>query len=226
MSSTAMSFFTYPAGAEDPLSLLPRTPVREFARQEVIYGPEDRTETLYLVQDGRVKISRLPGPDQEVVLEFCHQDDFFGETGFLGGSRYGERATALENTSVMSWTVGDLKRLMTRTPALGSALLHITVDKLDRARRRIESFCIDPIHRRLAGALLDLGRRGGQPAADQMVHLMPTTHELLARYVGTSREIITQHLNQFRRDGLLRYSRQGLDLNLPALEKYLTEPRP
>ena len=56
---------------------------------------------------------------------------------------------------------------------------------------------------------------------DQLVHVMPTTHEQLAHYVGTSREIITQHLNQFRRENLLRYSRQGLDVDPAALGRYL-----
>lgn len=221
MSSTAMNFVTYPIGADDPLALLPRTPIREYAKNEVIYGPGDRAEVLYLVIDGRVKISRIAEPDQEVILEFCHKDDFFGETGFLGDGKYGEQATALEKTSVMSWTIGDLKRLIARTPALGSALLQVTVEKLEHERRRIESFCLDPIHRRLAKTLLDLARRGGHEAPDQMIHLMPTTHEQLARYVGTSREIVTQHLNQFRRENLLHYSRQGLDVNPAALESYL-----
>jgi CRP/FNR family cyclic AMP-dependent transcriptional regulator len=221
MTSTAMNFVTYPTGVEDPLTLLPRTPIRECAKNEVIYGPDDRAEVLYLLIDGRVKVSRMAGSDQEVILEFCHKDDFFGETGFLADGRYGEQATALEKTTLMSWTIGDLKRLIARTPALGSALLQVTVEKLEHERRRIESFCLDPIHRRLAKTLLDLARRGGQVAGEQLIHLMPTTHEQLARYVGTSREIVTQHLNQFRREHLLRYSRQGLDVDPAALGRYL-----
>jgi CRP/FNR family transcriptional regulator len=222
--STAMNFITYPAGADDPLALLPRTPVREYAKNEVIYGPGDRAENFYLIIQGRVKLSRLPEPDQEVILDFCHKDDFFGETGFLGDGGYGEQAAALEKTSVMSWSITELRRLMARTPALAPALLRVAVEKLEHERRRIESFCLDPIHRRLAKTLLDLARRGGLPAAGPMIHLMPTTHEQLARYVGTSREIITQHLNQFRRENLLRYSRQGLDVDPAALERYLSGP--
>ena len=221
MSSTAMNFMTYPAGADDPLSLLPRTPIQEFARNEVIYQPGDRAETFYLINRGRVKVSRITAAGQEVILDFLHRDDFFGETGFLGESEYGEQVTALEKTGVMAWSVGELKRLMGRTPALGAALLKVIVEKFDHQRRRIESFCQDPIQRRLAKSILDLAKRGGEQSGSEMVHLMPTTHEQLARYVGTSREIVTQHLNQFRREQLLRYSRQGMDVNLPALERFL-----
>ena len=221
MSATAMNFVTYPTGTEDPLALLPRTPVREYKKNEVIYDSEDRGETLYLVIDGRVKVSRLADGGRKVALDFYHKDDFFGETGFLGSEKYGEQATAMDKTSVMLWTMAELRRLMMRTPALGPALLRVLAQKLADANQRIESFCLDPINRRLVKALLHLGRRFGQPTDDQMMHLLPTTHEQLARYVGTSREIVTQYMNQFRRDRLLRYSRRGVDLDVSALERYL-----
>jgi len=221
MSSTAPNFVTYPTGTEDPLALLPRTPVREYKKNEVIYDPEDRGETLYLVIDGRVKVSRLAEAGKEVVLDFYHKDDFFGETGFLVSEKYGEQATAVDKTSLMLWTIAELKRLMMRTPALGPALLRVLAQKVLDANQRIESFCLDPINRRLVKTLLHLGQRFGQQTEDQMLHLLPTTHEQLARYVGTSREIVTQYMNQFRRDRLLRYSRRGVDLDVHALERYL-----
>lgn len=222
MSSTATNVTTFTLGSEDPLALLPRTPVREYKKNEIIYDLEDRNEALYLVMDGRVKVSRLAEGGKEVVLDFYHKDDFFGETGFLGTNHHGEQATALDKTSVMQWSVTELKRLMMRTPALGAALLRVLAQRVHDANDRIESFCLDPINRRLVKALLHLGERFGQPGEDQLQHLAPTTHEQLARYVGTSREIVTQYMNQFRRDRLLRYSRRGVDLDVAALKRYLT----
>ncbi|HZS51263.1 MAG TPA: Crp/Fnr family transcriptional regulator [Bryobacterales bacterium] len=223
MSSTATNLTTFAVGSEDPLTLLPHTPVRAYKKNEVIYGPEDRVEALYLVVDGRVKISRLTEGGKEVILDFYHKDDFFGETGFLGSDHRGERASALDATSVMLWTIPELKRLMQRTPALGPALIRVVTQKLADANQRIESFCLDAINRRLVKALLHLAERFGQQGEAPYVHLLPITHEQLARYVGTSREIVTQYMNQFRHDGLLRYSRRGVDLDIGALKKYLGE---
>ena len=154
MSSMATNVTTFSLGPEDPLALLPRTPVREFKKNDVIYDPDDHSETLYLVIDGRVKISRLAEGGREVVLDFYHKDYFFGETGFLGSDHQGEQAIALDKTAVMLWTVPELKRLMIRTPALGPALLRVLSQKLVDANNRIESFCLDPINRRLVKTLL------------------------------------------------------------------------
>lgn len=220
-SMMATNVTAFSLGPEDPLALLPRTPVREYKKNEVIYDPEDRNESLYLVIDGRVKVSRLSEGGREVVLDFYHKDDFFGETGFLGTNHHGEQAAALDRASLMLWSVMELKRLMARTPALGPALLRVLAQRVSEANDRIESFCLDPINRRLVKTLLHLADRFGQPAEDQMTHLLPITHEQLARYVGTSREIVTQYMNQFRRDRLLRYSRRGVDLEVAALKRYL-----
>ena len=48
--------------------------------------------------------------------------------------------------------------------------------------------------------------------------MIPFTHELLSQYVGTSREIVTHYMNQFRRQGYLRYSRKGILLHRDAHE--------
>lgn len=221
MSSLAISFDALGTeSTEDPLALLPRTPLRRYGKNQVIYGPQERVEALYLIVDGRVKISR-PREGWEVVLAFLQKDDFLGEAVFLGSDRQGEQATALADTSLMVWPTGELKRLMLRTPGLAPAFLRYLAQKLSEANARIESLCLDPLKRRLVAALLYMGQRLGQPGPDQFVHILPVTHEQLACYLGTSRELVTQYMNLLRREGLLRYSRRGVDLDLPALQGYL-----
>jgi CRP-like cAMP-binding protein len=39
--------------------------------------------------------------------------------------------------------------------------------------------------------------------------------------VGTSREIVTHYMNQFRRQGYLRYSRKGIILYHDAFKEWL-----
>ena len=52
---------------------------------------------------------------------------------------------------------------------------------------------------------------------------IPFTHVLLSQYVGTSREIVTHYMNQFRRQGYLRYSRKGILLHRDALKEWLRQ---
>ena len=55
-------------------------------------------------------------------------------------------------------------------------------------------------------------------AEDGSILVPPVTHQLLSEYVGTSREIVTSHMNHFRNEGLLRYSRTGINIDTHALQ--------
>jgi CRP/FNR family cyclic AMP-dependent transcriptional regulator len=89
---------------------------------------------------------------------------------------------------------------------------------------RIESFSADNISRRLALSLLRFSQRLGKAAGDGSTQMMPLTHELLSQYVGTSREIVTQCMNEFRRQGYVRYSRHCIVVQQDALKGWLNQP--
>ena len=88
-----------------------------------------------------------------------------------------------------------------------------------RHQHRIESFSSEQTDQRLARSLIHLSQRFGQALEDGSIHMMPITHELLSRYVATSRELVTQRMNEFRRLGYVRYSRKEIVLYPEALRK-------
>jgi CRP-like cAMP-binding protein len=86
---------------------------------------------------------------------------------------------------------------------------------------RIESFSADNIAQRLARTLLRFSDRLGNRQEDGSVSMGPVTHELFSQYVGTSREIVTHYMNQFRKQGLLQYSRKGMVVDRQRLQQWL-----
>lgn len=207
---------------DDPLILLPRRRPQNYTKDETVYVPEDPAQSLFLVVSGTVKLSRIADNGRETVLDFCPRDSFFGESCLVGATYRGEMAVAMEDSLLMHWSTRELGEIFQRTPELGPALLRVLAKKIVEADSRIESLAIDQISQRLIKALLRLGERFGEPTGASEIHIMPITHELLARYVGTSREIITQHMSQLRRQGLVKYSRAGMEFNPAELSKNLT----
>jgi len=47
------------------------------------------------------------------------------------------------------------------------------------------------------------------------------THELIAQYVGTSREVVTCHMTQFRRRDFVEYSRKMILVRSGSLKAWL-----
>ena len=121
----------------------------------------------------------------------------------------------------MEWTASDLYEITQRSPALGPSLLGVMARKLRDTEDRVESLATDQIPQRLVKAILRLADSFGEPIEARKMRLKPVTHELLARHVGTSREIITQHMSQLRRNGLLTYDRSGMEFDPHHLRQVL-----
>jgi CRP/FNR family transcriptional regulator len=219
----ASSTFATPKPLEDPLAHLPCSTIVEYRKGQIIYSQDQPSTTLYLVIDGKVKVSRVADDGHQVVVDIYQADEFFGESAFLNLQHRCEQATALENCKLMTWTTAEIEDIATKRPRLAVALLQILVQRTVDFTHRIESFSLDNIARRLARSLIRFSERLGVEEQDGSVRMAPFTHELLSQYVGTSREIVTHYMNQFRRQGYLRYSRKGIILYRDAFKDWLRQ---
>ncbi|HVN03445.1 MAG TPA: Crp/Fnr family transcriptional regulator [Bryobacteraceae bacterium] len=202
---------------------LPCSSIVEYKKGQNIYGQEQPSTSIYLVIEGKVKVSRMADDGHQVVMDIYQTDEFFGEGAFLSLPQRAESATALENTKLMTWTAAEIEDIVTKRPRLAVALLQILAQRNMEFGHRIESFSVDNIARRLARSLIRFSERLGVAETDGSIRLAPFTHELLSQYVGTSREIVTHYMNQFRRQGYLRYSRKGIILYRDAFKEWLRQ---
>jgi CRP/FNR family transcriptional regulator len=206
---------------EDPLEYLPCSTIQQFANGERIYDQTRTAEAFYLVLDGKVKVSRTSeSASRSVLVDIYQEHEFFGESAFIG-SRHMESATALGPVKLMSWTVDQINHISTDRPKLGVALLQFIVKRSQAFEARLESLAVDGIQRRLARTLHQFAERLGEPTGDGRITMDSLTHQLLSEYVGTSREIITHFLNEFRNKGYVQYSRRTTVVDTAGLTAWL-----
>jgi CRP-like cAMP-binding protein len=209
---------------EDILENLPIAGTAQYRKGQTIYGPDDSSASIYLVVTGTVGISQIAEDGRELLLEFIRPDELFGESAFLGDPGRFEKALAIERAELMSWAISDMEALIGRRPPLAVALLQFLAQRNANLTRRIESLSIDTVERRLARSLIRLSERLGTPEEDGSIRMMPFTHGMLSRYVGTTREIVTLHMNRFRKQGYVSYSRKGISLCRGGLRAVLDRP--
>lgn len=217
-SDTSLRGHTEP---EDVLAHLPMSSTTEYGKGKLIYSRDDFSKSLYLVVTGKVGISQIADDGSEVLLEIVRPDELFGESGFLDVSRRPEEAKVIEKATLMTWAISDLEHLVMRRPRLAVALLQILAQRNAELTDRIASFSIDTIERRLARSLIRFSERLGTEEEDGSIRMMPFTHDMLSRYVGTSREIVTQYMNRFRKQGYVSYSRRGILLHRDSIKAVL-----
>jgi len=206
---------------EDALSYLPCSTVAEYKKGDMIYGHGSVCDTLYLVLSGCVKVTRLSDRGGQLLFELYRTDEFFGEAGLLNLSNPSEQATAHHRSTLMCWKASDVEEIMHKQPRLAIALLQFFGLRSLVLAQRMESLFFDPIDCRLARSLLRFAERLGTEQATGEAVMEPLTHELLAQYVGTSREVVTCHMANLRRLGYVKYSRKSIELDKAGLKAWL-----
>ena len=206
---------------EDALMYLPRKGVTDHRKSQIVFDEHQPSKGLHLVVQGRVKVTIPLNDGTETVVDIFTTDDFFGESSLLGASPYAERALAMDNVTLMSWTGAEIEDQIERQPRLGVALLQMLVKRGLDYEERLQSFALDQTPERIVRSLLRFASRLGSQADDGSIKIPPLTHQVISEYVGTSREIVTFQMNALRQKGYLRYSRKGIQVYASALAEYL-----
>jgi CRP-like cAMP-binding protein len=209
------------APVEDPLTYLPRKPVQEFSRRQVIYDAQRPAGGLYLVILGRVTV-RLDADDgYQTIARIVCAEGIFGESALIGPAARQESAVALDDVTLMGWSREEIETQIDREPRLGLALAQYMVRQCLELQERIESLAVHKTPERIMLALAQLAVSMGTAMADNATRIPALTHHTLAEYVGTSREIVTFQLNRLRRKGCLKYTRKYIDVFVPAIDTEL-----
>jgi CRP/FNR family cyclic AMP-dependent transcriptional regulator len=212
-----------PSTLEDPLAYLACSAISEYRKGEAIYTHGQSSTGIYLVVKGKVKILRQTSR-AGVVVDVYGPDEFFGESALAGQAHRTEEAVALERTNLMSWSREEIEENLALRPKLATALLQLVVSRSLEFVERIERFSVESIERRLARTLVRFAWRFGGEAGDGALTMDAFTHKVLSQYVGTSREIVTHYMSQFRREGYVQYSRKVIALRQRALIEWQTAP--
>lgn len=203
--------------AEDILSHLRVSAVRACAAGEVIYRGGEKAGHLFLVLDGEVKLYRSAA-GKEVILGLHGAETIFGESSLVS-SRWTHNAITLRGSRLMIWNVEDIYMSAQDNPRLLHALLQTVIKRGEHLQNRLESLVCENARQRLARTLVEIGESAVPGEHPLEVTLPPVTHQLLASYIGTTREVVSQLMSAFRRLGDVSYSRKGLTLRPDRLRQ-------
>lgn len=212
-----------PVNFEDPLMYLPRRPIEEYAKGTIIYDAEHPPVSLYVLILGRVKVSHTANDGCETVGRIVRAEGIFGESCLVGALNGNETATALDKVALMSWRREEIEQQVEREARLGMALFQYLVRQCLELQDRIENMAVQAVPDRVTLGLLQLATDLGTAMPDGATRLSSLTHNTIAEFVGTSRELVTSQMNRLRRLRLIQYSRRHIDVYVEALRDNLKQ---
>jgi CRP/FNR family transcriptional regulator, cyclic AMP receptor protein len=209
--------------AEDPLDYLPRKSVQMVDKGQSIYDSQGPSDHLYVVIQGRVKVTKIAEDGCQTVTGIIRVEGLFGESCLINSGPRSETAVTLDNVVLMGWTREEVEQQIEREPRLGLALSQYIVRRCIELQDRIESMANYKTPERVMLALVQLGSELGTPTPDGAMRVPSLTHHTVAEYIGTSREIVTFQMNRLRRLGMLQYTRKHIDVYSQSIEEDLRQ---
>jgi CRP-like cAMP-binding protein len=195
---------------------------RRFDRGQVVFTEEETGEYMYIVREGRVKVSRWLPDGREVILAFRGPADFFGEMALIDG--YSPRATitAVQPSSILSLSRAGFRELLKQDP-FATALMRTLCARCREAWQQIEILSHRNAEARIRMALHHLCEQEGEEVDGTRVRLaVRLTHRDLANIAGVSRETATRALRHLVHEKLVEV--EGRIFEIPDPDRLLELP--
>jgi len=177
---------------------------RKVDRGHVVFTEGDTGDRLFIVLDGKVKISRSAVDGRENLLAVLGPSEMFGELSLFDPGPRTATATAVTDSVLASLDHDDLRPLLLAQPAVAVQLLAALAQRLRRTNEAMADLVFSDVPGRVAKALLDLAERFGDTEQDGVRVRHDLTQEELAQLVGASRETVNKALSEFANRGWLR----------------------
>lgn len=178
---------------------------------------------FYFLLEGRVKIHQLTPGGHDVLLRIMAPNEIFGYRALLPGGNHPLSAQALQHSRCLKWASPTAHRLFHTYPQLALNAFLIAVDNLTEFQSRCRDLATEPVERRIARTLLDLGKRLGRQQDDSVVLDGELVEKDIGELTGTTVFSVSRIFADWSRRGILRNHRGRIVLNdLPGLRRIAT----
>ena len=175
-------------------------------RGKILYMPEDTSEVLFFLREGRVQLYRISPDGKKLVIDTIGPGSIFGEMALIGQGMHNTFAEAIEDCDLYVMSRDDVELLLSTKPLVALRLFEVLGRRLREAESRLEEIAFKGIPARLASLLLQLAEEQGRDS------IRGLTHQDLGEQIGTYRETTTQTLNAFKADGLIEIGRKRITI--------------
>ncbi len=208
---------------DDTVDLLEELPRRsaltnQYTKGQVIFGAgSTQVGQIHVVQKGQILLRSMARNGRFIGLDILESEDVFG-LELLASPSYTTAPVCGSDCETVSWNFKEIRLAMQTNSRLGIGFAQVLAIRNEQLKVSIERFATMGISSRLAAFLKDKADKlikDEKGDEDGTAILPPYTHELLSEFIGTSREIVTHFMNEFRREGYLTYNRRFLRVTNP-----------
>src|SRR5262245_43833695 len=201
-----------PLSEADRATIASRMRRVQFDADQMIFSRGDPGREIYLVLEGRIRLSILSSDGRELSFAHAGPGSIFGEIATLDGGERTAGATAISRVETMALPQRAMLELIESNAKVAGAAIRFLCARLRETDQRLEAIALHRIEVRLARLLLSALRLQVPPAKGENVALdLGMSQGELALLIGASRPKVNIALTMLEDMGAI--TRSGARLN-------------
>jgi CRP-like cAMP-binding protein len=157
---------------------------------------------MYVLREGRVKVTKLADEGREKILGFIEEGGFFGEMALLDRAPRIASVKTLKPVRLLALSRADFLSLLRKSPDLAMAVIQELTRRLRDMDEQASSLSFQRVKERAKGIFVRLAQDSSP--REGLRTTPPLTHQQIADMIGTSRETVTRVVKDLKQGGWLQ----------------------
>ena len=183
---------------------------RGFPRGSVLMYEGEPGERVMILEEGRVKVTKIEPGGHEMMLSIRDPGDVIGEMSLIGEYLRLATVTALEPVRALVVASSVFRGHLERTPRVAVALLEVEMRRLRETTLKRSQFAASDTLGRLAARIVELTERYGADGEGGIEIDLALTQDDIAAWTGASRAGVAKALQTLRELGWIETHRRRL----------------
>lgn len=193
-------------------SLAAHARLQTYARNQTIINEGDRSDAVYVIHSGRVKVFLYGKNGREIDLNVLGPGEYFGEMVLDTGPR-SATVVALETTRCFVIALAVFRAFLIEHPEFAMRLIQTLIKRTRGLLNNVRSLALLDVYGRVARLLLELAE---EENGRRVIHGRLTKQDIANR-VGASREMISRVFRDLQAGGYIEIAKDRITIarNLP-----------
>lgn len=173
--------------------------------QYFVFRDGDECTKFLFVISGSVRVQKLSESGRQVTLYRVAEGGMciLTTSCLLGNLKYNAEGVTEVDTVALTLSSIQFRELMHQSESFREAVFRSMASRMSSLILKIDEIAFGQINQRIAATLQRLARNG----------VVEKTHQEIADEIGSAREVVSRHLKEFEKKGLIEIQRQHIRLN-------------
>lgn len=183
--------------------------IKSYPKNAIIINEGDDTNSMYIIQSGKVKVFLSNEDGKEVILKIMKPGDYFGELSILDSAPRSASIMTMEPCKFSIICKEDFDMAMDAHPEMARKLVTELTRTIRRLTDSVRNLALMDVYGRVARTLLDMA---DDVDGNQVIN-QKLTHQDIARMIGSSREMVSRIMKDLQKGGYITSESKRIVIN-------------